>query len=651
MALRQLFFKVGFQVKDAGLRKANDAVKDLTQRMAGGAVEKFERGLKSVGKAAGSAAAGIGKAAASMTKAAAAAGAVAIAAGTIAGISLAKEMIGGAAELEQQQIQLEALVGNAQQADDLFERMSKRGAISTFSETDFIEGAKSFLPLVQQMESSKRVPFVDQITGLQERLAASNPLEGMQGAAFSIREALSGDTVSLAERFNVPKSMLTALKSAGTLEQKAVVLDKVLSNMGYTQEYLDKVGKSAASMWDNMQSNAQMAMKKAGGAALEALKPIMTQINAFLGGGGADTFFNAFGQGLAGAINQAGKFANVIITSWPMIRAIFAEVGNTVRPILQEFQKNFQVAGPAAAQMAAAIMPAVRAVGSVIRSVFTALGPIFDAGRNLFQMLATVAPPMMRMVSAAVAAAGPIISTIISKVSQIIAALVNNVIVPLLPYAAAIIGSALGLAARVFTALQPVINAVGSIIVWLVNTVVKPLVPVIGTLLLGAWRVAEVPLNLIVVAIEKIGGAVRKVTGWIGDFKDGLSKLKNIEIGLPKFMGGDGLVQLPSHATGLRRVPFDGYVAELHAGERVLTKAESRAYNRAEAATLSNITPETSPGYSRTYSDNSSTFSPIINLYNTGATDQAGSIRQDIFKALDEYWNSMGRRVPRVTEG
>jgi hypothetical protein len=35
-----------------------------------------------------------------------------------------------------------------------------------------------------------------------------------------------------------------------------------------------------------------------------------------------------------------------------------------------------------------------------------------------------------------------------------------------------------------------------------------------------------------------------------------------------------------SHADGLSYVPFDGYVAQLHEGERVLTKKEAREYNR-----------------------------------------------------------------------
>ena len=34
-----------------------------------------------------------------------------------------------------------------------------------------------------------------------------------------------------------------------------------------------------------------------------------------------------------------------------------------------------------------------------------------------------------------------------------------------------------------------------------------------------------------------------------------------------------------SHAGGLEYVPFDGYIAELHKGERVLTASEARGYN------------------------------------------------------------------------
>lgn len=41
-----------------------------------------------------------------------------------------------------------------------------------------------------------------------------------------------------------------------------------------------------------------------------------------------------------------------------------------------------------------------------------------------------------------------------------------------------------------------------------------------------------------------------------------------------------------SHAGGLRSVPFDGYIAELHQGERVLTREEANDYNRGEKSQI-----------------------------------------------------------------
>ncbi len=59
---------------------------------------------------------------------------------------------------------------------------------------------------------------------------------------------------------------------------------------------------------------------------------------------------------------------------------------------------------------------------------------------------------------------------------------------------------------------------------------------------------------------------------------NGLTAGANAALGIG---GGDSLIGVNgSHADGLAYVPFDGYVAQLHEGERVLTKKEAREYNR-----------------------------------------------------------------------
>ncbi|NIK67938.1 tape measure protein [Paenibacillus sp. BK720] len=78
--------------------------------------------------------------------------------------------------------------------------------------------------------------------------------------------------------------------------------------------------------------------------------------------------------------------------------------------------------------------------------------------------------------------------------------------------------------------------------------------------------------------IDKLNGIIDKVSAlfsvktpdWMGG--------KEFKINLPHIpdLKDDG-----SHATGLKNVPFDGYRAELHEGERVLTKSENRSYDAA----------------------------------------------------------------------
>lgn len=80
---------------------------------------------------------------------------------------------------------------------------------------------------------------------------------------------------------------------------------------------------------------------------------------------------------------------------------------------------------------------------------------------------------------------------------------------------------------------------------------------------------------------------VNFITGLINDM---IAKINSaLSIKLPDWLGGKefaiNIPEIPeipvdgSHANGLANVPFDGYVAELHEGERVLTAEENKAYS------------------------------------------------------------------------
>lgn len=86
--------------------------------------------------------------------------------------------------------------------------------------------------------------------------------------------------------------------------------------------------------------------------------------------------------------------------------------------------------------------------------------------------------------------------------------------------------------------------------------------------------------------IEKIEAAI----GWLKDLNDRISNSEEWKefTAAESTPASDYQALLDSykidgsHAEGLYRVPYDGYVAELHRGERVLTSGEADAYNALE---------------------------------------------------------------------
>ena len=91
----------------------------------------------------------------------------------------------------------------------------------------------------------------------------------------------------------------------------------------------------------------------------------------------------------------------------------------------------------------------------------------------------------------------------------------------------------------------------------------------------------EIGKNMITKLWEGMKATVEPLVRWIQDKFSGITsifdKVSNVASNLKNKVGG--LIH-GSHANGLSYVPFDGYVAELHEGERVLTKEENKKYNK-----------------------------------------------------------------------
>jgi TP901 family phage tail tape measure protein len=101
-----------------------------------------------------------------------------------------------------------------------------------------------------------------------------------------------------------------------------------------------------------------------------------------------------------------------------------------------------------------------------------------------------------------------------------------------------------------------------------------------------------------------------------------------------------------SHANGLNYVPFDGYIAELHKGERVLTKDENESIFGSLRNRLQNAT-QSSKSENSTSSEKSITYQIYNSFTFNGVSEDT---KNSIIENLQEKLNELQRQLEKMKE-
>jgi len=248
--------------------------------------------------------------------------------------------------------------------------------------------------------------------------------------------------------------------------------------------------------------------------------------------------------------------------------------------------------------------------GINIKSKLSDLGKVMweFAGKQIIFVIDTLkrfGSIIWNMIIQVIDAIKPLVPTILNLFSKIVK-VVSFLVIALSPVLGFIIGVFVTKIIYSFMLVANKIKAVITMVAGVLNgllTILSGVIDFLVGIFTGNWTMAwEGILSIIDGVIGVIKSLWQGLVDWLtapvdavvnildGVFKDKVEGLKKVWEDLKnvfknpikavvnlfkrdKTGGVDG-----SHKTGLARVPFDGYLAELHKGERVLTKDESNNY-------------------------------------------------------------------------
>lgn len=250
---------------------------------------------------------------------------------------LGEVTLGGAMEQQKMVDMFIARTGDAEIGTAMFEKF-KADALKTGQDVN-----KSLQSTLSFFSTTQNTDHLEKLNNFAQRMNAFDSAgNGIEGAAFALKEAMSGDIVSLAERFNMSKSDIRGLKidelgKAGDMDGFIKAFDQLLEKQKMGQAAFDQMMASPAKQMETLGNNVRSMFADAGGAAMQSLTPLITRLNTAFQAGKFQPFFDALSVGLDHVVQGVMKLVDWITTvytyfseNWTWIEPIISGVGATV---------------------------------------------------------------------------------------------------------------------------------------------------------------------------------------------------------------------------------------------------------------------------------------------------------------------------------
>jgi phage-related protein len=368
--------------------RAQDTASKVLKSMSG-QLKEIDKQASLMSKAVGAA----GTAMKGLAAAGAVGGVLAVAAGAQKAVEALTGGIGLANSVEQVRARLNAFTKDGAATEAILEQIRSEADRTPFAFAEMANAAAMLLPASKSAQGG-----LEGLIKQAEILAALNPSEGLEGAAFSLREALSGDFVSVMERFNIPRELINRLKDEGV--PNAQIVGRALEEMGADFSLVANLANTTQGRLSTFQDGLARLQAAAGepildalGVALDAasvaldenkvaLTEAATAIGVFLADAvkGSVTLIKQWGPVILSAAARLGELKDTV---GEVLDVIGRFTTSALRPVIQTMGELARRAGDTATDWG----EAWATVREVVEGAWRFLQPVLQAvadGLNRF---------------------------------------------------------------------------------------------------------------------------------------------------------------------------------------------------------------------------------------------------------------------------
>lgn len=542
--------------------------------------------------------------------------------------------IGSAAQYEQSSMIISAMMNDADKYKKYLKMIDDIAIDSPLlNSADMTAGSKGLLTMTSDLSQLQKA------WNTIEKLNAVNPLQGVEGAVYSLKALQSGDVESIVDRFDLNRADVNPLKGMSFADQ-IKGLDKLLAKMNITEKVVEDMGNTTLGQWNSLNERVSTVMRDIGEAPNSRLGDYLKNLNDRISKMNVKALADKFGGALDSITEKAidiGKWlwkwrepvayivggitaaasAFMIIGALSLLSnplalitagiagaavgfkalydnsASFRGVIDGIKSKVSELWSAFKTGGAGGLLDSLFGGGTAEKVAGIVDKVKTKFGELKGGFTIVKDALAQGWTVLSDVFSNAWTLIQPILSgiwSLLKVVGEYATIAFNNIIAPALSFVMQLFSTLWAIAKPILTMVGGLFEVLGAVVTVVWKNILAPLMEFVTTAFSNAFNNLSGVLEIVAGWFDTLGRWANTAKGYLSDFASVIAGIKlpdwvtsGISTVVTTVGKAIGAGKSHSHYHGIDSVPYNSYEATLHKGESVLPAQEAKEYRASKA--------------------------------------------------------------------